>query len=64
MAEEVLQGVVSSVCTRTITINVPGVARFLDEKECRSILNEMETKFQVYISLNYVPWEPSPHQVT
>ncbi|KAM4725000.1 protein mono-ADP-ribosyltransferase PARP10 isoform 1-T2 [Anableps anableps] len=62
MAEEVLQGVVSSVCTRTITVNVPGVARFLDEKECRSILNEMETKFQVFISLKYVPWEPLPHQ--
>uniref|UniRef100_A0A096LU65 Poly [ADP-ribose] polymerase n=1 Tax=Poecilia formosa TaxID=48698 RepID=A0A096LU65_POEFO len=46
MAEEVLQGVVSSVCTRIITVNVPGVCRFLDEKECRSILNEMETKFQ------------------
>uniref|UniRef100_A0A3B3XNY7 Poly [ADP-ribose] polymerase n=1 Tax=Poecilia mexicana TaxID=48701 RepID=A0A3B3XNY7_9TELE len=64
MAEEVLQGVVSSVCTRIITVNVPGVCRFLDEKECRSILNEMETKFQVFISLKYVPWEPLPHQVT
>uniref|UniRef100_A0A3B5Q212 Poly [ADP-ribose] polymerase n=1 Tax=Xiphophorus maculatus TaxID=8083 RepID=A0A3B5Q212_XIPMA len=64
MAEEVLQGVVSSICTRIITVNVPGVTRFLDEKECRSILNEMETKFQVFISLKYVPWEPLPHQVT
>lgn len=64
MAEEVLQGVVSSICTRIITVNVPGVVRFLDEKECRSILNEMETKFQVFISLKYVPWEPLPHQVT
>ncbi|KAM4549547.1 protein mono-ADP-ribosyltransferase PARP10 [Fundulus diaphanus] len=62
MAEEVLQGVVSSVCTRTITVNVPGVVRFLEEKECQSILNEMERKFLVYISLKYVPWEPSPHQ--
>ncbi|KAK5613509.1 hypothetical protein CRENBAI_020932 [Crenichthys baileyi] len=62
MAEEVLQGVLSSICTRTITVNVPGVARFLDEKECRSILNEMETKFQVYIRLQYVPWTPLPHQ--
>uniref|UniRef100_A0A3Q2GJQ4 Poly [ADP-ribose] polymerase n=1 Tax=Cyprinodon variegatus TaxID=28743 RepID=A0A3Q2GJQ4_CYPVA len=49
MAEEVLEGVLSSICTRIITVNVPGVARFLDEKECRSILKEMETKFQVYI---------------
>lgn len=63
MAEEVLQGVVSSICTRTITVNTPGVARFLDEKECQSILNEMEAKFCVYISPKYVPWKPLPHQV-
>ncbi|GAA6226962.1 poly [ADP-ribose] polymerase 10 [Lates japonicus] len=62
MAEEVLQGVVSSICTRTITVNAPGVARFLGEAECKSILNEMESKFQVYISPKYVPWEPLPHQ--
>uniref|UniRef100_UPI0009B308B4 poly [ADP-ribose] polymerase 10 n=1 Tax=Monopterus albus TaxID=43700 RepID=UPI0009B308B4 len=62
MAEEVLQGVVSSICTRTITVNAPGVARFLDEPECRSILNEMESKFQVYISPKYMPWKPLPHQ--
>lgn len=64
MAEEVLEGVLSSICTRIITVNVPGVARFLDEKECRSILKEMETKFQVYISLKYVPWKPLEQQVT
>lgn len=62
MAEEVLQGVVSSICTRTITVNTPGVARFLGEKECQSILNEMEAKFCVHISPKYVPWKPLPHQ--
>ncbi|XP_067364035.1 protein mono-ADP-ribosyltransferase PARP10 isoform X2 [Channa argus] len=62
MAEEVLQDVVSSICTRTITVNAPGVARFLNETECKSILNEMESKFQVYISTKHVPWEPLPHQ--
>uniref|UniRef100_A0A1A8DAM2 Poly [ADP-ribose] polymerase n=1 Tax=Nothobranchius kadleci TaxID=1051664 RepID=A0A1A8DAM2_NOTKA len=62
VAEEVLQGVLSSICTRTITVNVPGVTRFVDEKECRSIMNEMETKFQVYICQKYVPWEPIADQ--
>ncbi|KAK2830085.1 hypothetical protein Q5P01_018016 [Channa striata] len=62
MAEEVLQDVVSSICTRTITVNAPGVARFLEDTECKSILNEMESKFQVYISTKHVPWEPLPHQ--
>lgn len=64
MAEEVLQGVVSSICTRTITVNVPGVTRFLNEKDCKSILKEMETKFTVYINPKHVPWEYLPHQVT
>ncbi|XP_030002653.1 protein mono-ADP-ribosyltransferase PARP10 isoform X2 [Sphaeramia orbicularis] len=58
MAEEVLQGVVSSICTRTITINKPGVARFLEDKDCISVLKEMERKFQVYIITKAVQWEP------
>ncbi|XP_070841491.1 protein mono-ADP-ribosyltransferase PARP10 [Chaetodon trifascialis] len=62
MAEEVLQGVVSSICTRTITVNAPGVTRFLSDEECKRILKEMETKFQVYIITKHVPWEPLPHQ--
>ncbi|XP_040908671.1 protein mono-ADP-ribosyltransferase PARP10 [Toxotes jaculatrix] len=62
MAEEVLQSVVSSICTRTITVNAPGVSRFLGEEECKSILKEMESKFQVYISLKQAPWQPLPHQ--
>ncbi|KAM7372857.1 hypothetical protein PAMP_007752 [Pampus punctatissimus] len=62
MAEEVLQDVVSSICTRTITVNAPGVARFLCDEECQSILKQMETKFQVYISPKQMPWEPLPHQ--
>lgn len=62
MAEEVLQGVVSSICTRTITVNTPGVTRFMELQECKDILKEMERKFQVYINTKYVPWEPLPHQ--
>ncbi|KAM4539814.1 protein mono-ADP-ribosyltransferase PARP10 [Odontesthes bonariensis] len=62
MAEEVLQGVVSSICTKTITVNAPGVTRFLDEQECRSIINEMETKFQVYINPKCVRWQPLGYQ--
>lgn len=63
MAEEVLQGVVSSICTRTITVNAPGVTRYLGEEECKRILKAMETKFQVYIIIKQEPWEPLPHQV-
>ncbi|KAM8841243.1 protein mono-ADP-ribosyltransferase PARP10 [Spinachia spinachia] len=62
MAEEVLQSVVSSVCTRTIAVNVPGVTRFLNEKTCVSILKEMETKFTVLIIPQHVPWENLENQ--
>ncbi|XP_032379727.1 protein mono-ADP-ribosyltransferase PARP10 [Etheostoma spectabile] len=62
MAEEVLQGVVSSICTRTITVNAPGVTRFFDENDCQSIMEEMQRKFQVYIGTNLVPWEFLPQQ--
>ncbi|XP_010739268.3 uncharacterized protein parp10 isoform X2 [Larimichthys crocea] len=62
MAEEVLQGVVSSICTRIITVNVPGVTRYLEDEECQSIMKEMERKFQVYINPKYVPWESLPDQ--
>lgn len=61
-AEEMLQGVVSSVCTRIITVNAPGVTRFLEDEECKSILKEMQRKFTVYIHTKHVPWEPLPHQ--
>ncbi|XP_029370763.1 protein mono-ADP-ribosyltransferase PARP10 isoform X2 [Echeneis naucrates] len=62
MAEEVLQGIVSSICTKTITVNAPGVSRFLGLPECKDILDEMERKFQVYINPKQGPWEPLPHQ--
>ncbi|CDQ74854.1 unnamed protein product [Oncorhynchus mykiss] len=59
MADEVLRGVVSSIVTRTITVNEPGVARFLiQEGEGTSILREMQAKFQVYINMEKVHWEP------
>ncbi|CAN9504108.1 unnamed protein product [Ophioblennius macclurei] len=56
-AEEVLQGVISSICTKTITVRAPGLTRFLTQKDCLSILHEMEAKFEVFISLQHVPWD-------
>ncbi|XP_010872114.2 protein mono-ADP-ribosyltransferase PARP10 [Esox lucius] len=59
MAEQVLQDVVSSTVTRTITVNKPGVARFLlEEGEGASILREMQARFQVYIDMVEVHWKP------
>ncbi|KPP70001.1 hypothetical protein Z043_111206 [Scleropages formosus] len=58
MADEVLRSIVSSILSKKITINQPGVARFLVQEEGTSILQEMQTKFEVYISLEKVHWEP------
>ncbi|KAJ8273298.1 hypothetical protein GJAV_G00099970 [Gymnothorax javanicus] len=60
--EEILQSLVNSVLTRTITVNQPGVARFLVETEGASILAEMQAKFQVFISMDKVHWEPLEDQ--
>lgn len=49
---------ISSVHTRTITVNQSGVARFLVENEGTGILNEMRAKFQICITLNDIPWAP------
>ena len=54
---------VSSVYTKTLTVNRPGAARFLVEMEGTSILNEMRAKFQVCISLDKVHWAPLQSQV-
>ncbi|XP_034561260.1 protein mono-ADP-ribosyltransferase PARP10 [Notolabrus celidotus] len=62
MAEEVLQSVISSVLTKTITVNAPGITRFFADDECKNLMKEMERKFSVYINPLYVTWEPLAHQ--
>ncbi|MGH0159487.1 UNVERIFIED_CONTAM: hypothetical protein FKN15_056287 [Acipenser sinensis] len=57
-ADELLRNVVASVHTRTITLQRPGVARFLVEEQGTSILNQIQTKFEVVISLERVHWVP------
>ncbi|XP_066530894.1 protein mono-ADP-ribosyltransferase PARP10 [Hoplias malabaricus] len=59
---EVLGSVVSSTLTKVITITQTGVARFLREGEGCKLLGEMTAKFQVYISLQKVHWEPLEDQ--
>lgn len=61
-AEEVLRDLVSTICTKTITIRAPGVTRFLLEEESKSMMKKMETRFEVYIIVKQRPWEPLPQQ--
>lgn len=62
-AKEMLQGIVSSIRTKTITVSSPGIARYLLEKDCTMFLSSMEEEFQVYITVNQQPWEPPAEQV-
>ncbi|XP_072531780.1 protein mono-ADP-ribosyltransferase PARP10 [Salminus brasiliensis] len=62
IAAEVLGSVVDSTHTKIITVTQPGIARFLVQDEGSSILGEMTAKFQVYISLEKVHWEPLEDQ--
>lgn len=62
-AQEMLQGIVSSVCTRTITVSAPGITRYLSEEECLMFLNDMEDEFQVCMPIQQQPWEPLAEQV-
>lgn len=58
IAEELLRGLVNDTCTRTITVNAPGITRFMQADECKKMFYDMETKFQVCICPELVPWEP------
>lgn len=62
-AKEVLQGIVSSVCTKTITVSSPGITRYLLEEDCAMFLREMEEEFQVYVTVDQQLWEPPAEQV-
>lgn len=63
MAEEVLQSIIPTILIQPIKFTAPGLTRFLDEDECKTILDEMETKFQVYIRPEHTPWQDLSYQV-
>ncbi|XP_028820578.1 protein mono-ADP-ribosyltransferase PARP10 isoform X2 [Denticeps clupeoides] len=62
-AEEVLHGLIDAVCTKTIRVCRPGIARFLVGEEGTSILHEMQSKFQVHISMDQVHWETTNEDI-
>lgn len=62
-AREMLQGIVSSVCTRTITVSAPGITRYLFEEECIMFLSDMEEEFRVCMPIKQQPSEPLAEQV-
>ncbi|XP_073677920.1 protein mono-ADP-ribosyltransferase PARP10 [Garra rufa] len=57
-AAELLSAIIGSVFTKTIVVTQPGISRFLLEEEGVSILGEMTAKFEVFIDMAKVHWEP------
>ncbi|KAG2465163.1 PAR10 polymerase, partial [Polypterus senegalus] len=57
-AEEIIRSAIDSVHTRAITMSAPGVARFLLDEQGTNILKEIQTKFQLVVSLERVLWTP------
>lgn len=57
--EELLRGIIGSIYTKTIVVKQPGISRFLlEDEEGVSILAEMTAKFEVYIDMTKVHWQP------
>uniref|UniRef100_A0A9J7ZPW2 Poly(ADP-ribose) polymerase family member 10 n=1 Tax=Cyprinus carpio carpio TaxID=630221 RepID=A0A9J7ZPW2_CYPCA len=63
-AAELLSAIIGSVFTKTIVVTKPGISRFLLEEEGVNILAEMTAKFEVYIDMAKVHWEPLEDDVT
>ncbi|KAK7124728.1 hypothetical protein R3I94_018947 [Phoxinus phoxinus] len=58
-AAELLSAIIGSVFTKNIVVKQPGISRFLlEDEEGVSILAEMTAKFEVYIDMAKVHWEP------
>ncbi|XP_078392367.1 protein mono-ADP-ribosyltransferase PARP10 [Cetorhinus maximus] len=54
--DELLRSIVSNICTRTVTLQEPGISRFLLEKRGANILKQLETKHNCTIGLEKVRW--------
>ncbi|XP_077052650.1 protein mono-ADP-ribosyltransferase PARP10 isoform X2 [Siphateles boraxobius] len=58
-AAELLSAIIGSIFTKNIVVKQPGISRFLlEEEEGVSILAEMTAKFEVYIDMAKVHWDP------
>ncbi|XP_067871839.1 protein mono-ADP-ribosyltransferase PARP10 [Heterodontus francisci] len=54
--DELLRSVISNICSRTVTLQEPGISRFLLENRGSNILKQLETKYKCTIGLERVHW--------
>ncbi|XP_007893224.2 protein mono-ADP-ribosyltransferase PARP10 [Callorhinchus milii] len=57
-ADELLRSIISSICSSTVMLQHPGIARFLLEERGRNILKQLETKYRCTFGLERVRWLP------
>ncbi|XP_028591728.2 protein mono-ADP-ribosyltransferase PARP10 [Podarcis muralis] len=61
-AAELLQSLLSAIHTQTVTLELPGISRFLLEKRGQETLQELERRFRCTIGLERVRWSPPETQ--
>ncbi|XP_078086737.1 protein mono-ADP-ribosyltransferase PARP10 isoform X2 [Mustelus asterias] len=54
--DELLRSITSNICSRTVTLQEPGISRFLLEERGTNILNQLEIKYRCTIGLERVHW--------
>ncbi|XP_062900703.1 protein mono-ADP-ribosyltransferase PARP10 isoform X1 [Mobula hypostoma] len=54
--DELLRSIISTICSRTVTLQEPGVSRFLLERMGADILKQLEGKYQCTIGLERACW--------
>ncbi|XP_061463212.1 protein mono-ADP-ribosyltransferase PARP10 isoform X2 [Rhineura floridana] len=57
-AAELLQSLLSAIHTQTVTLQLPGVSRFLLENRGREEVRDLERRFRCVIGLDRVHWRP------
>lgn len=62
-AAEFLQSLLGTVGSQAVTLQFPGVARFLRDEGGQSLLRQLESRFQCVIELDGVGWSPPDPQV-
>lgn len=62
-AADFLQSLLGTVGSQLVTLQFPGVARFLRDTGGQSILQQLESRFQCVIDLDGVHWSPPDPQV-
>ncbi|GCB79371.1 hypothetical protein scyTo_0017879 [Scyliorhinus torazame] len=54
--DELLRSIASNICSRTLTLQKPGICRFLREERGTNILKHLEIKYKCTIGLEGVRW--------